>query len=253
VHCPIDLVNGRSTWKAARPAAADEHDRDLDAQWQAFVAALPRDTGRDLAAWADLIAHFTDKNDAIDFLRGHAGLSFQHASWVERWQHARQHGYRGPFGHLAESQWVAQRTRNTRQSGRAQATAPRAGYRTARGLSRGARAHASALLVHLQDTRLGEEVLAAEVERIYEALCEDGGWQPLRWRHRNGVAQHLRALMGHPKTYRDVLDAAGGRQRLSVYPVSALASVPLRGPRGAQQTAQQTRLSSVAERAAVAA
>jgi hypothetical protein len=73
---------------------------------------------------------------------------------------------------------------------------------------------------------------AADVEQTYETLCEVSGWQPLRWRHKNGVAHHLRTLNGNVKTYRDVIDPEGRRKRLSVYPISPQALCPEGTPSG---------------------
>ena len=49
------------------------------------MPASKEDTGRDLAEWMGChrCPRFTNKNDAIDWLRGH-GFVFSWASWLER-------------------------------------------------------------------------------------------------------------------------------------------------------------------------
>jgi hypothetical protein len=238
----IGLISGRTP---QRDSTADADDPRLAAQWAAFAASLAETTGRDLAGWAELIAHFRDKDDAILFLEGR-GFRFLHASWVERWRFSRCN----PFA--TASQEAADLTRSTRRKGPPKPASARAGYVTARQLAQSARVHASALLVHLQATHAGEEVLASDVEAIYLDLCDESGWAALRWRHKNGVAHHLRALNGNAKTYRDVIDPQGRRRRLSVYPISPPVSAQRPARRRRQEAADQTRIASP-PRAAVAA
>src|SRR5262250_3285562 len=59
--------------------------RDEEAEEQEFLADLQTRTGRDLAQWMAAIAaqNFSDKNEAIDWLRGQ-GIPFARASWLER-------------------------------------------------------------------------------------------------------------------------------------------------------------------------
>jgi Domain of unknown function (DUF5655) len=59
--------------------------KDYGEMEREFIAGLKEDTGRDLAEWMDAIGAqaFTNKNDAIDWLRGH-GFVFNWASWLER-------------------------------------------------------------------------------------------------------------------------------------------------------------------------
>lgn len=59
--------------------------KDYGEMEREFIAGLKEDTGRDLAEWMAAIAGqaFTNKNDAIDWLRGH-GFVFNWASWLER-------------------------------------------------------------------------------------------------------------------------------------------------------------------------
>ncbi len=53
-----------------------------------FIAGLPEDTGRDLAAWMTAISEsgHAGRNDIIDWLR-HQGFQFSWASWLERIHH----------------------------------------------------------------------------------------------------------------------------------------------------------------------
>jgi hypothetical protein len=59
--------------------------KDFGEMEREFIAGLKEDTGRDLAEWMDAIGaqRFTNKNDAIDWLRGQ-GFVFSWASWLER-------------------------------------------------------------------------------------------------------------------------------------------------------------------------
>lgn len=59
--------------------------KDLGEMEREFIAGLKDDTGRDLAEWVEAISAqaFTNKNDAIDWLRGQ-GFVFSWASWLER-------------------------------------------------------------------------------------------------------------------------------------------------------------------------
>lgn len=59
--------------------------KDYGEKEREFIAGLKGDTGRDLAEWMAAIAAqgFTDKNDAIDWLRAQ-GFLFNDASWLER-------------------------------------------------------------------------------------------------------------------------------------------------------------------------
>ena len=59
--------------------------KDYGEMEREFIAGLKQDTGRDLAEWMAAIGAqgFTNKNDAIDWLRGH-GFVFNWASWLER-------------------------------------------------------------------------------------------------------------------------------------------------------------------------
>jgi hypothetical protein len=59
--------------------------KDFGEMEREFIAGLKEDTGRDLAEWVDAIGaqNFTNKNDAIDWLRGQ-GFVFSWASWLER-------------------------------------------------------------------------------------------------------------------------------------------------------------------------
>lgn len=59
--------------------------KDYGEMEREFIAGLKEDTGRDLAEWMGAIAAqgFSNKNDAIDWLRGH-GFVFNWASWLER-------------------------------------------------------------------------------------------------------------------------------------------------------------------------
>jgi len=60
--------------------ARDEAEEELE-----FLADLEVRTGRNLAEWMAAIAarNFSDKNEAIDWLRGQ-GIPFARASWLER-------------------------------------------------------------------------------------------------------------------------------------------------------------------------
>lgn len=59
--------------------------KDYGEMEREFIAGLKGDTGRDLAEWMAAIAAqgFSNKNDAIDWLRGQ-GFVFNWASWLER-------------------------------------------------------------------------------------------------------------------------------------------------------------------------
>jgi hypothetical protein len=59
--------------------------KDYGEMEREFIAGLKDDTGKDLAEWMAAIAaqRFTDKNDAIDWLR-RQGFIFNWASWLER-------------------------------------------------------------------------------------------------------------------------------------------------------------------------
>jgi hypothetical protein len=59
--------------------------KDYGEKEREFIAGLKNDTGKDLAEWMAAIAAqgFTDKNDAIDWLRTQ-GFLFNDASWLER-------------------------------------------------------------------------------------------------------------------------------------------------------------------------
>jgi hypothetical protein len=61
---------------------------DFSQKERAFVADLKPETGRDLDQWMSAIAGsgLQHRNDIIDWLR-HAGLTFAHASWLERIHH----------------------------------------------------------------------------------------------------------------------------------------------------------------------
>lgn len=59
--------------------------KDLGEMEREFIAGLKEETGRDLAEWMAAISTqgFTNKNDAIDWLRQH-GFVFNWAAWLER-------------------------------------------------------------------------------------------------------------------------------------------------------------------------
>jgi len=59
--------------------------RDEEEEEREFLADLEARTGRNLAEWMAAIAarNFSDKNEAIDWLRGQ-GIPFARASWLER-------------------------------------------------------------------------------------------------------------------------------------------------------------------------
>jgi len=59
--------------------------KDYGEMEQEFIATLKGDTGKDLAEWMSAISAqaFTNKNDAIDWLRVQ-GFVFARASWLER-------------------------------------------------------------------------------------------------------------------------------------------------------------------------
>jgi hypothetical protein len=59
--------------------------KDYGEMEREFIAGLKEDTGRDLAEWMSVIGAqgFSDKNDAIDWLR-QQGFLFNRASWLER-------------------------------------------------------------------------------------------------------------------------------------------------------------------------
>jgi hypothetical protein len=79
--------------------------------------------------------------------------------------------------------------------------------------------HALRLLLWVQqDWRAGEEILACDLEDIYVQLCLELWWNPLRWKHKNGVAHHFRLLNGEP-VYRWVDGRDGLRHRLAAYPI----------------------------------
>jgi hypothetical protein len=81
--------------------------------------------------------------------------------------------------------------------------------------------HALRLLLWVQeDWRVGDEILARDLEVIYREICSELWWKPLRWRYKNGVAHHFRLLNGDP-LYRWTRDSAGQRHRRLSYPIRA--------------------------------
>ena len=86
--------------------------------------------------------------------------------------------------------------------------------------------HALRLSLQVQEdlAPAGGLIRAPELAETYLAMCLDLWWRPIRWAGRNGVAEHLRRLNGHPKTWRWFKDADGRRRRLYVYPIPPSAS-----------------------------
>ncbi len=223
------------------PGDDDSDDRDLERRFASFSAGLKAETGRSYDEWGAFIAGM-DRNTAIDALR-FEGFSWQQASWIERGHTCGQNPFSAP-----------EATRKGHPKRREPPTPDQATrahlYITVRRAAQMALVHAHALMLEVQDTRPGDEILARECEAIYRRLCEGMGWTPIRWAHKNGVAHHFRQLTGGAKVYRDVLDARGRRRRLCVYPIPAPEPAPRRMRRKREAVADVNRMP---QRQAVAA
>ena len=79
--------------------------------------------------------------------------------------------------------------------------------------------HALRLLIWVQqDWRPGDEILARDLEIIYREMASELWWNPLRWRHKFGVAHAFRLINGEP-LYRWSIDDRGQRHRWLAYPI----------------------------------
>jgi len=216
------------------PGDDDSDDRNLEKRFASFSAGLKADTGRSYDEWGAFIAGM-DRNTAIDTLRLE-GFSWQQASWIER-SHA-----------CGQNPFFAREATRKGHPKRREPPTPNQGteaplYITVRRAAQKAQVHAHALLLELQGTRAGDEILARECEAIYLRLCEETGWTPVRWAHKNGVAHHLRQLAGGAKVYRDVLDTRGRRQRLCFYTIPAPEPPPRRMRKKREAVADVNRMS----------
>jgi hypothetical protein len=229
----VTIRNPRLSQPGEHPGDDDSDDRDLEERFASFSVGLQAETGRSYDEWGALIAGM-DRNTAIDTLRVE-GFSWQHASWIERGHACGQN----PFS-------AREATRKGRPKRPEPPTPNHATgvplYVTARRAAQTAQVHAHALLLELQGTRAGDEILARECEALYLRLCDETGWTPVRWAHKNGVAHHLRQLAGGAKVYRDVLDARGRRRRLCVYPILVPEPVPRRARKRREGAADVNRM-----------